>query len=316
MMKKPRIIDNCFPAAEDRAEGAANPPDHRKTKGGKAMIKNLLLCTDGSEFANVAADYAIWLAQQWGARVVLLHVTDSRLLEGPLMADLSGALGAQPYRAFLPQLQEVYRQKAEMILSSVSGKCRDAGVKTDPAHKTGGLVDSILQEERRAELVVMGQHGEHAQWASGMLGSSVERVVRRSVKPCLVTPAAFREIGRVLAAYDGSKESSKSLSVAFDVTESLGASLTIVTVCQRADEEKASRALQEAASMAETHGLKPRCELLHGDAENEILKFADAETSDLIVMGAYGHTRIREWILGSTTTAVIRRSKIPVLLTR
>jgi nucleotide-binding universal stress UspA family protein len=280
------------------------------------MIKNLLLCTDGSDYSNVAADYAIWLAQKWEARLTALHVTDIRLLEGPLLADISGAIGAQPFRAFLPQLQEIYKQKSETILNAVKDRCAQAGVAVETLHKTGGLVDSILEEERRAELVVIGQRGEHAQFIGEMLGSSVERLVRRSVKPCLVTPDQFREIRQIVAAYDGSKESSKSLTRAFDVTRWLGASLNIVTVCGVGDEARAAQTLQEAVTLAESHGLKTKNRLLQGDADVEIVKFADAETMDLIVMGAYGQTRIREWILGSVTTSVIRRSKVAVLLTR
>jgi nucleotide-binding universal stress UspA family protein len=75
------------------------------------MIKSILLCTDGSDYANVAGDDAISLAQKLGARIVALHVTDIRLLEGPLLADLSGAIGAQPYQALLPQLQEMQKQR-------------------------------------------------------------------------------------------------------------------------------------------------------------------------------------------------------------
>ena len=64
------------------------------------MIKSILFCTDGSDYSNVACDYALWLAQKLGARIEALHVTDVRLLEAPLLADLSGAIGAQPYQAF------------------------------------------------------------------------------------------------------------------------------------------------------------------------------------------------------------------------
>jgi nucleotide-binding universal stress UspA family protein len=280
------------------------------------MIKNLLLCTDGSDYANAATEYAIWLAQKWAARLRALHVTDIRLLEGPLLADISGAIGAQPFRAFLPQLQEIYRQKAEAILGAVKDRCAKAGVTVETLHKTGGLVDAILEEERRAELVVIGQRGEHAQFVGEMLGSSVERLVRRSVKPCLVTPDKFRQIQQIVAAYDGSKESSKSLTMAFDVTRWLGASLHLITVCGPGDEARAAQTLQEAVTLAQSHGLTVNNRLAQGEADAEILKFAESENMDLIVMGAYGQTRIREWILGSVTTSVIRRSKVAVLLMR
>jgi len=92
-------------------------------------------------------------------------------------------------------------------------------------------------------------------------------------------------------------------------------SLTIVSVTGD-DKMGAEVHLHEAVEQAKGRGLTPRGQLLKGNAEDEILKFTDENKMDLIVMGAYGHTRIREFILGSTTSHVIRKSRVPVLLTR
>ncbi|MCX7827162.1 MAG: universal stress protein [Verrucomicrobiae bacterium] len=280
------------------------------------MIKSILLCTDGSDYANISGDYAIWLAQKLGARIVALHVTDIRLLEGPLLADLSGAIGAQPYQALLPQLQEMQKQRGGVILEAVADRCRKAGVPCSTLYRTGGLVETICDEEKRTELVVLGQRGEHAKWVGEFLGSSVERVVRGSIKPCLVTPGAFREIRHVLMAYDGSAQSSKSLQVACDLCQALNLALSIITVVAKTLEPGVSNPLDDAVRMAMDHGLKPSAETLVGHAEQQILDFAKRAQADLIVMGAYGHTRIRELILGSTTSHVVRKSVVPVLLTR
>src|SRR6266404_55650 len=155
------------------------------------MYKSILLCTDGSPAAEVAGDYAIWFARKLGARLRALYVTDIRLLEGPWMADLSGALGAQPYVALLPQLERIQSEKATTILAAVEKRCRDAGIPCETAHETGGLMQVMLNHEERADMVVLGQRGEHAAWSAGILGSSVERMVRASAKPCLVTPEKF-----------------------------------------------------------------------------------------------------------------------------
>jgi nucleotide-binding universal stress UspA family protein len=149
-----------------------------------------------------------------------------------------------------------------------------------------------------------------------MLGSSVERMVRASVKPCLVTPAEFREISHVLLAHDGSAESAKALKAGFALTTALRLKLTLVTVCQREHEETASQVLQQAHDQARARGIAAEAQLVHGDAETEILRLADTAHADLIIMGAYGHTRIRELILGSTTSHVLRKATVPVLLVR
>ena len=287
------------------------------------MYRNILLGTDGSAIADTATEYAIWFAKKLRTRLHVLYITDIRILEGPLLADISGALGAQPYAALLPQLREIQRAKSDTILGAAAKRCEKQGVSCELTHETGNLVESILNQEGQADLVVLGQRGEHAQWSRTMLGSSVERVVRASVKPCLVTPEKFREIKHVLLAYDGSAESQKALGTGIDIAQALGAEATIITVCQprsergqRENEDAASKVLQDGHRLALDRKLKAQAQLLHGNAETEILGAADKFGADLIVMGAYGHTRIRELILGSTTSHVLRNATVPVLLTR
>lgn len=280
------------------------------------MYKNILLCTDGSPAADVAADCAIELAKKLGGRIVALYVTDVRILEGPLLADISGALGAQPYSALLPQLEQIQRDKADAILRAISRRCADQGVEHKVAHETGSLLHTMLDYERHADLVVLGQRGEHARWSGDMLGSSVERMVRASVKPCLVTSDCFRPIKHILLAHDGSAESNKALRAGINLAADLGVEVTIVTVCQRDNEEAASKILQQAHQQVLDSKLAAHAQLGHGNAETEILKLCEKINADLIVMGAYGHTRIRELILGSTTSHVMRKSGVPVLLVR
>ena len=60
-------------------------------------MKKILLCTDGSSYAEECCRYGAWLAKQTGAAIDLLYVTDLRQFEIPAVADLSGSLGIQPY---------------------------------------------------------------------------------------------------------------------------------------------------------------------------------------------------------------------------
>src|SRR5437899_1432334 len=149
------------------------------------MLEHFLLCTDGSPASQGATECAIWFARKLGAAIRALYVTDIRILEGPLLADISGAVGAAPYPALLPQIQEQQQAKADAILKGVAQLCRQHSVACDTVHATGSLVHVVLDGERDADLIVLGQRGEHAQWHGDMLGSSVEHIVRASVKPCL-----------------------------------------------------------------------------------------------------------------------------------
>jgi nucleotide-binding universal stress UspA family protein len=149
-----------------------------------------------------------------------------------------------------------------------------------------------------------------------MLGSSVERMVRASIKPAMVTPDSFRPIRRILVAYDGSDGARKALDDGLGLAQRLHAETTLLTACQHTSEDAAAAFLHEAQQQAANRCLAVHAQLAHGDAEVEILHWAHQTEADLIVMGAYGHTRIREFVLGSTTHQVLHKTTVPVLLAR
>jgi nucleotide-binding universal stress UspA family protein len=280
------------------------------------MIKSILVCTDGSPHGDVAADYAVYLTQKLKARLLALHVLDSRMLEGPLMADISGWVGAQPYGAQLQQFRDLMQQKGEAVIHAFNSRCEAAGVAAETWIKMGHPPRVILEEEARAELLVMGQKGEHATWIGDMMGSNVERVVRHSVKPCLVTPDTFRPVSRILAAYDGSSHASQALREATELALALQVELIVLTVFENEDRERAEQISSDAKELVKAHDCKALGLVIKGRAAATILESARDENCSLIVLGAYGHTRIREMILGSTTTHVIARSRVPVMLVR
>ena len=79
-------------------------------------MNKILVCTDGSAYSFVCYDYAAWLAGRTGAALEVLYVSDLRQFEVPMVADLSGSLGVQPYQAVLGRLQEFEQERAKAIL--------------------------------------------------------------------------------------------------------------------------------------------------------------------------------------------------------
>jgi nucleotide-binding universal stress UspA family protein len=87
-------------------------------------------------------------------------------------------------------------------------------------------------------------------------------------------------------------------------------------VAARAEEEAALKTLQSAEGVLRAAGYAPVTQMLVGAPDNEIGAYVEGRGINLLIMGAYGHSRIRQLIIGSTTTAMIRRCKVPVLLFR
>jgi nucleotide-binding universal stress UspA family protein len=92
--------------------------------------------------------------------------------------------------------------------------------------------------------------------------------------------------------------------------------LHILTVAKSADDQKAQECNQQAADKTRAAGFDPICQILEGDSEKMIASYAEDHDISLIVMGAYGHRRIRPLIIGSTTAQVLRHTQLPVLLFR
>ena len=280
------------------------------------MIKSILVCTDGSAYGDVACDYALFLTARLKAHLVGLHVLDSRMLEGPLLSDLSGWVGAQPFSAQLQQFRELMEEKGAAVMRAFSERAAQAGQDAETRLAMGHPARAILAEEVGAELLILGQRGEHAELIGDLLGSNVERIVRRSFKPCLVTPVAFRPITKILAAFDGSASSSKALHEAIELAAALAAPLLILTVRTRQDDPPAEAIAEEGLKLARAHVCAAATFIAAGRPSATILETARTQGCDLIVVGAYGHSLIREWIIGSTTAHLIHHAAVPVMLVR
>jgi len=280
------------------------------------MVKNILIPTDGSEYGKTAIAYGISIAKRLEAGLTGLHVVDVRLLQGPLFTDISGSVGLPPYQEFLPAIESTLEAKADSILKEFRDQCQAAGIHPDTKKVTGVIDEAIIEEGRKCcDWILLAQRGEHFHIGSGaILGSTAQAVVRRSGKPVLVTPETFREIESMALAYDGSAPSHNALKLAAELSERASWPLSVVVVTD--DQTLGTRISQKAEDFLSGLKIDHTTLILKGKEDKTLLSFIREGSVELIVMGAYGHNRFRQLLLGSTTSFIIRKSTIPVLLTR
>lgn len=252
------------------------------------------------------------------ATIDIVYVTDLRQFEIPFVADLGGSLGLQPYQSIMGELQQLEEQKAALVLDRAESLIRKAGYGDDVSriHKTGFLVDSLSDLEESAELIVIGKRGENANFAAEHLGSTMERVVRASKKPCLVVSRAFQPVEKVLLAYENVPSCNTALeyfcnSICFSDIE-----LHLVSVSKKDDEAEVLGDLRVAEERLRSAGLNVVCQMLHGAVASELSEYAKETGIGMLAMGAYGHSKIRHLIIGSTTTEILRDCRLPTLLFR
>ena len=279
------------------------------------MIKTILIPVDGSTNSDIAVDYGIYIAPRLEASLSGLHVIDIYLIQGPMMTDVSATVGMAPYDCFFEAVEKSLKEKADRVLKNFEDRCRAAGVACRTKKNTGKISDTIIEDAEDADLILMAKKGEHFHLKEGgLIGSVAEVVTRHSGKPVMVIPESFREIESMGLAYDGSAPARKALALSLNISEKAKWPITVLII--NSDAAKAADLTAQVEDMAQK-GLAD-CEVIisAGREADEILKFIAEGPVELMVMGAYGHNRLRELLLGSTTSHIIHKSPIPVLLIR
>jgi nucleotide-binding universal stress UspA family protein len=151
-------------------------------------------------------------------------------------------------------------------------------------------------------------------FSTGLLGGTTESVTRKCPKPVLVSPVEFRPVTRPLLAYDGSQRAAAAMHEAAELATALGVPLTVLHVGK--DDAATHRLLDESRRYLATHRVEAEYVIRPGYANEVIVETLAAGQHDLLVIGAYGHSRIIEMVLGSTTEYVLRNAAAPVFLCR
>jgi nucleotide-binding universal stress UspA family protein len=279
------------------------------------MIKTILVALDGSQHASAAIEYALWLAERMEARLLGLHVIDIVSIEGSFLHDVSGSLGFEPYLDFSSKMREALQERGKVLLETFEKRCQERGLACETALPMGVVANEICDQARAADLIIVGHRGVNEQFSTGLLGGTTESVARKAPKPVLVSPMTFAPVTRPLLAYDGSPRASAAMHTAAEVAKALALPLTVVHVGKEGS-TSAEKCLDEARRYLDAYDLEVTTKLLTGPRHQRIVDVLRDGGFDLLFIGAYGHSRIIEMVLGSTTEFVLRNSPCPVFLAR
>ena len=280
----------------------------------------ILTCTDGSQYAASVYQHAAWAAKRLDMPVRVLHMVETAIRS--TATDFSGSLGFDAGDELLEELAKLgetsgrlARLKSNAILKDAEARFAEAGVSSIEAlQRHGSIVEALGEFEPKKGLVVIGKRGEHADLAKGHLGSNLERVIRAATLPVLIAARAFTPIERVLIAFDGGSSSLKAVTHIATSPLFQGCKCHLVAVTKPGSETAV--AVKSAEVTFKGAGLEATSDVVEGRVEDVIATQVRDLESQLLVMGAYGHSRIRHLVIGSTTTELIRTCQVPVLVIR
>ena len=284
-------------------------------------MERMLAFVDGSIYSESVCDHTIWIAQKNRSKVSIFNVIDVTETSHNA-ANFSGNLIAEARSTLLSELAELDNKRAKLaqkkgrlILENSQARLIAGGLKNIDTHlRNGDFVDTVTEFQKEADILIIGKRGEAANFAKLHLGSNLERLIRAANKPVLVAARNFKPIKRVLIGFDGGKSAIRAVEHVsnHDLFKDLECHLLSAG---RIDINR-KRKLEAAERLLTEKGRKTTTFKTAGDAETVISDHVEQHNIDLLVVGAYGHSRIRNLMIGSTTTQMIRSCLIPVLLFR
>jgi nucleotide-binding universal stress UspA family protein len=290
----------------------------------------ILLATDGSREAQLAAATGADLARRTDSELHLIHVGEISLVYHP---------ERHGYRAEYEEHEKEARQLLEAQVKRIKG----AGATVVQAHLRMGRADEeivALAEAIGAGLIVMGSKG-HGGIRRALMGSVSDSVVRHTHCPVMVVradPIVFP--AKILVATDGSEEAELASSSAADLAKRTGSELHLVHVShippvfyespgtwaldpdlqsrmeERAEEEARARLDEQVQRVRDAGGEVAGAHTRLGRPDAEIVRLADELGAELIVLGSRGLGPLRSALMGSVSHSVMRHAHCPVLVVR
>jgi nucleotide-binding universal stress UspA family protein len=287
-------------------------------------IKTILVPVDFSPPSTVAVNYGISLARKFRAKLTLLHVIE------PATA-LTYAFPTESEK-----VEEARFERAERMLAAMVGPEDQDDLNLRLAVTIGGIEPEIIAaiHETRADVVVMGTHGRGLLRRS-LTGSVTQALLRKVDVPILTVchvgrPLAFK---RILFATDVSQPSVKDFEFVLEFAKAIDADVVAAHVIEKrppvtyetpeiaaAFDAERSRALEETRiafesieSIARAKGVRFEPVIAEGIPAEAIVRIADEQEADFIILEIRKKGRLERALLGTTAEQVVRDAHIPVL---
>jgi len=286
-------------------------------------MSKIIACIDGSRAALAVCTASAWAQRQLDAPLELLHVLEKT--EYTTESDMSGNIGLGTREHLLEELADLDSRRSRLLLEQGQFMLDEARKQVEadqvPTEQVSTLqrhdylVDTLKEFEPDTRLLVMGRQGETHENAATAVGSHLENVTRTLHQPILVALDGLTAPKRFMLAYDGSTTANKALAMVAQSPLFKGVPCHLVMAGKRVERQREQ--LANAEKMLQGNGFDVTTATLEQEeVRPALLDYIKAQDIDLMVMGAWGHSRIRQLLVGSMTHWMLHNSPVPLLLLR
>ncbi|ENX12602.1 hypothetical protein F889_01443 [Acinetobacter colistiniresistens] len=280
-------------------------------------MNRVIACIDSSPCIDALAEAAVWVARQTQRELVLLQILDYYPASYHL-GEISGVIGFESNAMLLKELAELEQKQSELALDYSNNLLKHI---SEMIEKQYGLSSSKIQEKgdfleqsfnllNENDIVIIGRVGERAAEKNKPIGSNVENFIRGANCTVITVGEHFQPPKRFIFAYEYSPTCQKMLQriAQSDLLKKLQCHLLYV-----GDHPEM---LAEPEKYLTDAGLDVVSIYRYGDVAQNILEYQREHDIQLIVLGAFSHSKIHQFFLGSITTTIFRNANVPLLVAK
>lgn len=275
----------------------------------------VLCCVDGKNFNEAVCDYGVFVSNNTKAPLRFLNIVEHTSNAKEL--DLSGniALGAKD--DLLEKLshdeeessKETIKKSRELLknLETRAKQTTQTNLSVSLIH--GEVVPSLIELKNDIKIALLGINSNQ----QTKIGDNIQEIIREIHKPVLLVNQEFKQPKKILIAYNGSNESKEILKIV--ASNPLFGEVQRTIVNSNKDENISRKLLDEAKAIFSSQNIDVDTYSVQTD-KKQIINYFNENDFDLLVMGAYSHSRLKEFVFGSFTSYVLENLNKPILLFR
>lgn len=283
-------------------------------------MNKIIACIDGSALAKAVCETAIWASNRLSNGILFLHTIEKQQQHGA--DDLTGSIGLGARSALLNKMAELDEQRGKIeiqlgndMLDAAVNRANSAGL-TNIEHKQqhGDFVDTLVALEADARLMVVGRSGDGHQGDFKALGYHIETLIRQVHTSIIIAPKDFTEPTNFMLAYDGRETADKVVQRIIQGGLLKGLTCHLVTIKNSEDAHKEK--FEQAQELLKQEGFKVISSYIEGDISSSLMNYKKEHDIQLVAMGAFSHSKVRSFFLGSNTMRMIENCRVPLIVLR
>lgn len=283
-------------------------------------MNKIITCIDGSAITSAVTEAGKWAAKKLNKPLCFLHIIEKSQQHGA--DDYTGAIGLGAQSALLEEMTRLDEQKSKLaltlgndLLDSVAEDAATYGIETvETMQRHGDIVEELMALEQLTRLIVIGRKGAGHAPEFKALGSHIETLLRKATQPIFIVPEAFSPPKSFMIAYDGRESADRTLQKVLDGGLLHGIDCHLVAV--KNNEVMLKEKFDTAKNKLIERGLNVIPALLEGNINEQLTRYQQEQNIELIVMGAFGHSRLRQFFVGSNTLKMLENTQVPLIIMR